>query len=82
VDVGTGVIENFVANKDEGSGGPASKLGTGGLERPIDARFTPSGEALYIVDFGVMSVSQEGFHPYPKTGVLWRMTRTRQEARR
>ncbi len=82
VDVGTGVIENFVANKDKGSGGPASKLGTGGLERPIDARFTPSGDALYIVDFGVMTVSKEGFHPYPQTGVLWRMTRTQKEASR
>jgi glucose/arabinose dehydrogenase len=81
VDVATGVIHNFVANKDKGSGGPASKLDTGGLERPIDARFDPSGRALYIVDFGVMLLKGKQYLPFQQTGVLWRVTRTPQEAR-
>ncbi|MDY7232286.1 PQQ-dependent sugar dehydrogenase [Hyalangium rubrum] len=76
VDVATGTIHDFAANLDKGSGGPASRLGRAGLERPMDARFDPSGRALYIVDFGVMTLDGEGnIHPYKETGVLWRVTR-------
>jgi glucose/arabinose dehydrogenase len=76
VDVATGVIHTFAANEDKGSGGPASRLGRAGLERPMDARFDPSGRALYIVDFGVMTVDEQGnIRPYKETGVLWRVTR-------
>ena len=53
-----------VSNKDEGNGGPASHLGTGGLERPISVRFSPDNGALYVVDFGVMTVHRQG-HPAP-----------------
>jgi hypothetical protein len=80
--VSNGVIEDFLANKDKGSGGPASKLGKAGLERPIDARFDPSGKALYIVDYGVMLVKAKGvFIPFEQTGVLWRITRAAPEAK-
>lgn len=82
VDVSNGVMEDFLANKDKGSGGPASKLGKAGLERPIDARFDPSGKALYVVDYGVMLVKAKGvFIPFEKTGVLWRITRAAPEAK-
>ncbi|WP_434345780.1 PQQ-dependent sugar dehydrogenase [Myxococcus virescens] len=82
VDVSNGVIEDFVANKDKGSGGPASRLRKAGLERPIDARFEPSGRALYIVDFGVMLVKGKGdLRPFQQTGVLWRVTRATPEAK-
>jgi glucose/arabinose dehydrogenase len=73
VDVSNGVIQDFAANEDKGSGGPATHLGQGGLERPIAARFNPDNDALYVVDFGVMTVDDKGFHPYEKTGVLWRI---------
>ena len=73
VDVRTGVIEDFAANRGS-ENGPASRLGTGGLERPVAARFDPSGAALYVVDFGVMTMDPEP-HPRPGTGVLWRITR-------
>ena len=79
VDVSTGVVEDFAANKDKGSGGPATHLGTGGLERPIDARFSPDNAALYVVDFGVMTVIGKQIHPYRETGVLWRITREPQK---
>lgn len=82
VDVSNGVMEDFAANKGKGSGGPATKLGKGGLERPIDAHFDPSGKALYIVDFGVMLVKAKGvIQPFEKTGVLWRITRAAPEAK-
>ncbi|MDQ4147957.1 MAG: hypothetical protein M3120_09825 [Pseudomonadota bacterium] len=54
VDVHTGVIHDFAVSKCE-INGPASKLGSGGLERPIVMHFDPSEDALYVVDFGVMT---------------------------
>jgi glucose/arabinose dehydrogenase len=45
VNVETGEVQDFVVNKGY-SNGPASKLGTGGLERPVAARFDPSGRHL------------------------------------
>lgn len=73
VDVETGVVHDFAVNRDPR--GPASKVGGGGLERPVAVRFDPSGKSLYIVDFGVMTVSEEGPEPRLETGVLWRVTR-------
>lgn len=81
VDVGSGVIEDFAANRGA-TNGPASRLGTGGLERPIAARFDPTGTALYVVDFGVLTMTSKGSTPHPGTGVLWRITRAGAEGRR
>jgi len=74
VELEGGVIHPFAVNRGRGDA-PASKLGTGGLERPIAARFNPLGDALYIVDFGVMRVEPAGVTPVENTGVLWRITR-------
>ncbi len=73
VDVDSGVVYDFAVNRDPN--GPASKVGGGGLERPIAARFSPDGSALYVVDFGVMIVNEQGPKPQEGTGVLWRITR-------
>ena len=77
VDVGTGVINDFAANKGR-KNGPASWLKKGGLERPIAARFNPSGTALYIADFGAMQTGRDGPVPLPKTGVVWKITRIKE----
>ncbi len=53
VNVRNGVIEEFAVNKGKANG-PASKIGGGGLERPVAARFSPDGKSLYVVDFGVL----------------------------
>lgn len=74
VDPSTGVVHAFVANRGEQTA-PASELESGGLERPIAVRFSPDGRALYVVDFGVMTVQDEGMAPRPGTGVLWRIVR-------
>ena len=74
VDVRTGVIHEFAANKGKTTG-PASAQGSKGLERPVAARFDPSGEALYVVDFGILKETAKGTVPQQKTGVLWRITR-------
>jgi glucose/arabinose dehydrogenase len=73
VDTKTGVSHVFAANRGDATG-PASRLGTGGLERPIAARFDPSGTALYVVDYGVVTVGDLP-RPHEGTGVLWKITR-------
>ncbi|HEX2165343.1 MAG TPA: PQQ-dependent sugar dehydrogenase [Thermoanaerobaculia bacterium] len=73
VDPETGRVEDFAVNRP--AKGPASRAGGGGLERPVAARFDPSGEALYVVDFGVMTIGPGGPEPREGTGVLWRIVR-------
>lgn len=74
VDPQTGVIEDFAANVGK-TNGPASRVKSGGFERPTSLRFSPDGSALYVVDFGVVTMSQKGPEPKQGTGVLWRITR-------
>lgn len=74
VNVETGDIEDFAVNRGSAAG-PASKIGGGGLERPVAARFSPDGRILYVVDFGVMLHDAKGAKPQKGTGVLWRITR-------
>lgn len=73
VDVKKGIMYDFAINRGKVNG-PASWLKTGGLERPVAARFSPDGGTLYIVDFGVMLHDKKGAHPQKHTGVLWKIT--------
>ncbi|HYE01177.1 MAG TPA: glucose dehydrogenase [Alphaproteobacteria bacterium] len=75
VDVATGTVHDFAANRGR-ENGPASWLGGGGLERPLGLRFSPDGDALYIADFGVMTMEGEAPAPRQGTGVVWRVSRT------
>jgi glucose/arabinose dehydrogenase len=53
---------------------PASRSNReGGLERPIDVKFGPDG-AMYIVDFGVLQITEQGINPIPQTGAVWKIT--------
>jgi glucose/arabinose dehydrogenase len=74
VDVTNGRIEDFAVNKGR-KNGPGSKIGGGGLERPVAARFNPAGDALYVVDFGVLTEESKGSVPREKTGVVWRISK-------
>jgi glucose/arabinose dehydrogenase len=74
VDPARGLVEDFMVNRGR-LNGPASKVGGHGLERPVAVRFDPSGQTLYVVDFGAMVAGAKGPVPYEKTGVLWRVTR-------
>ena len=74
LDVNTGVSADFAVNRGS-MNGPASRVGGAGLERPVAVRFDPSGRALYIVDFGVMTMGERGPEPREETGVLWKVTR-------
>lgn len=72
----TGRIHDFAVNRGP-ENAPATRLGGGGLERPVAARFAPDGRALYIVDFGIMLMDAQGSHPRTGTGAIWRVTRAR-----
>jgi len=74
VDLSTGVVQEFAVNRGSVNA-PASKLKRGGLERPVAARFNPEGDALYVVDFGVVNHPKKAAQPHPQTGVIWRITR-------
>lgn len=70
INMKTGKITNFAINK---SGFAASYTGDGGFERPIDVVFGPD-KAMYILDFAVTPEGEPDEY-YPKTGVIWRITR-------
>ena len=77
IDPATGVSHVFAANKDDRTG-PASKLGSAGLERPIAARFDQTGTSLYVVDYGVVLAGNSSVQKpiaRPDTGVLWKITK-------
>ena len=74
VNVNTGVIRDFVVNKGKRNG-PGTWIGKNGLERPLAIKFDPSGNALYVVDFGIMKTTKEGPQPQLKTGVIWKITK-------
>lgn len=77
VNVETGDIEDFAVNRGP-LRGPASRFGGGGLERPVAARFSPDGAALYVVDFGILQHDASGAKPQPGTGVVWKITQRRE----
>ena len=46
---------------------------TPGPRRLVDIRFSPRGQALYIVDFGATFMTPDGPRSVPGTGVVWRI---------
>lgn len=53
---------------------------TAGPRRPVEAKFSRNGDALYVVDIGVIGFDLAGAGPFPSpfpgTGVIWRITKT------
>ncbi|MBO9154034.1 PQQ-dependent sugar dehydrogenase [Chitinophaga sp. GCM10012297] len=75
VNVNSGSVEDFMSNRGKKTG-PASWLGTKGLERPVSVQFDPSGKSLYVVDFGILQMTGDGqSKPVKNTGVLWKITK-------
>lgn len=75
VNVEEGTAEPFFRNKHKG---PASFEDSGGLERPVSCKFSPDGENLYVLDFGVVRVENNLMMSYAHTGVLWKISKTEQ----
>lgn len=74
VNPANGVIEDFAVNRGRVNG-PATMQKHGGLERPVSVKFDPPGKALYVVDFGIMPITEEGEAPKKSTGVIWKITK-------
>jgi hypothetical protein len=74
VNVATGIVRDFATNKGA-KNGPASQLKNGGLERPVSVKFDAAGKALYVVDFGIMKMTEKGPEPQAGTGVVWKITK-------
>lgn len=74
VNVNTGVINDFAVNKGK-KNGPATMLGSGGIERPVDVKFNNDGSALYIADFGIVKTGEQGPQPMENTGVVWKISK-------
>lgn len=74
VDMNRREVVDFAVNKIIG---PATKLPHSGFERPSHCAFGPDG-ALYIVDFGEISIAPEkgGIRQPDGSGALWRIRRT------
>lgn len=76
IDMNTREAHPFFSRKADGS---SENVSTAGPRHPVEARFSPDGEVLYIVDIGVIGFELAGAgpfpRPYPGTGVIWRVTR-------
>jgi len=79
VDPKTGHMQRFFAAKQESLGKPYEEyVTTPGPKRLVDVRFSPEDESLYIVDLGAIGVyptASPVAHPFPGTGVIWRVSR-------
>jgi glucose/arabinose dehydrogenase len=78
IDPATKEVQPFLTNKKTG---PAAKeyVSTPGPRHPVEAKFSPDGEVLYVVDIGVIGFELAGAGPFPTpqpgTGVVWRITK-------
>ena len=68
----------FLSNKLKGPDGKEF-VTTAGPRHPVEAKFSPDGSTLYVVDIGVIGFSLAGAGPFPVpspgTGVIWRITK-------
>jgi glucose/arabinose dehydrogenase len=60
----TGKIDDFLVNKKPGLEGT-------GMERPIDVKFTPDGNQLFVLDYGYVLSDNAGWKSFANSGILW-----------
>jgi hypothetical protein len=79
IDPSTGEVQPFFHVREGAEGDQGMEhVATSGPKRPVDVRFSPAGDALYVVDIGAFTVVQAAAPkpiPFPGTGVVWRITR-------
>ncbi|HLL60305.1 MAG TPA: hypothetical protein VK338_01180 [Candidatus Nitrosocosmicus sp.] len=71
VDTTNGNISDFITNKQAGQ---ASRHSAGGLEHPSSVTFGPDGN-MYIADWGIARVSEEGLKLDKNSGVVWKVSK-------
>jgi len=78
IDPQTKVARPFLANKIKGPSGE-EYVSTAGPRHPVEVKFSPDGNTLYVVDIGVIGFELAGAGPFPVpspgTGVIWKITR-------
>jgi glucose/arabinose dehydrogenase len=78
IDPATKEAQPFLGNRKTG---PAGKeyVSTAGPRHPVEAKFSPDGKVLYVVDIGAIGFELAGAGPFPTpapgTGVIWRITK-------
>ena len=80
IDLDTGKAHDFLRTRPDALGPKDLEyVMTAGPRRPVGLRFSPQGDALYVVDIGAVVFMRSGTgptpRPYPGTGVVWRITR-------
>jgi glucose/arabinose dehydrogenase len=80
IDLTDGKAQTFFQARPDALGPPGLEyVTTAGPKRLVDLRFTPQGDALYVVDIGPLHYAQGEGGPkpvaFPGTGVVWRITR-------
>jgi glucose/arabinose dehydrogenase len=82
IDPATKDAQPFLRSRTSGPG--AVEQSTAGPRRPIEAKFSADGNALYVVDIGVLGFEIAGAGPFPQpvpgTGVIWRITKQGSDA--
>ncbi|HYF02815.1 MAG TPA: glucose dehydrogenase, partial [Patescibacteria group bacterium] len=78
IDPATKRAETFFANREPGPEG-LEYVTTRGPRHPVEVKFSPDGNALYVTDIGVIHGGLAGPGPFPMpipgSGVIWRITR-------
>ena len=79
IDPATGYSEVFFKARPD-TLGPRNleHVTTPGPKRPVDVRFARDGNAMYVADIGAIAVYPSAMptpHPYPGSGVIWRISR-------
>jgi glucose/arabinose dehydrogenase len=81
IDPATRKAESFFRAKTSALGPTENNLEyvqTAGPKRIVGLRFSPDGNALYVADIGAIAVIPSptpAIHPFPGSGVIWRITR-------
>jgi hypothetical protein len=77
IDTATKQSHTFLQSRIQGKIGYQSL--TAGPRHPVEAKFSPNGDVLYVVDIGFIGFDVAGAGPFPVpkpgTGVIWRITR-------
>lgn len=79
VDLNTLQITPFFRTRPEALGPRGLEyVATAGPKRPVDVKFSPDGNSLFVVDIGAMALVPTAIgpmpRPFPGSGVIWRIS--------